>query len=68
MMNGNKSDYIVRNRDVDLDSEHDEFVQGLKKLMGWYQKSIEDLVNILEVEMMRGSMQLLSIKMVRSIH
>lgn len=45
-MNRKKSDCIVRNRDVDLEAECDEFVQGFKELMGWYGESIGGLVNI----------------------
>lgn len=68
MTNEKKAEHIVRSRETDADAQHDEFVQSLRELMGWYGKSIEDLLEILEAEISRGRMQLLSIKGVQSVH
>lgn len=68
MTNEKKPGHIARKREFDADVLNDEFVQSLRELMGWYGKSLEDLVNILESEIARGRLQLFSIKGIQSVH
>lgn len=52
----------------DVDAHHDEFVQSLIELMGWYGKSVKDVLLILEAESSIGSILSFPSNVKQSIH
>ncbi len=50
MDNERRKDDLLSAGESDVDAQHDEFVQSLRELMGWYGKSVKDVVAILKAE------------------
>ncbi|KIY42695.1 hypothetical protein TZ03_01180 [Pseudomonas sp. 10-1B] len=68
MSDETKSARAYLGHEHDVDAQHDEFVQNLKELMGWYGKSVKDVVTILATEPSLGNVQSSSVNAPHSIH